>query len=74
MAAMKGQFKLSYRKVKKVSYSGNNEFNRVRRLLYAKEMLKLYSQGYHVVNIDESWLAESSFQRHNWDKRGDSHS
>ena len=74
LATMKGQFKLSYRKVKKVSYSGNNEFNRVRRLLYAKEMLKLYNQGYHVVNIDESWLAESNFHRHNWDRRGDSHS
>ena len=74
LVVMKGQFKLSYRKVKKVSFSGNNEFNRIRRLLYAKEMLKLYSQGYHVVNIDESWLTESNFHRHNWDQRGDSHS
>ena len=45
LAVLKGQFKLSYRKVKKVSYSGNSEYNRVRRSLYAQKMLELYSQG-----------------------------
>ena len=74
LTTLKGQFKLSYRKVKKVSYSGNSEYNRVRRSLYAQKMLELYSQGRHVVNIDESWLPESDFSRRNWDKRGDSHS
>ena len=74
LGTLKGHFKLSYRKVKKVSYSGNSEYNRVRRFLYAQKMLELYSQGQHVVNVDESWLPESDFSRKNWDKRGDSHS
>ena len=74
LGTLKGHFKLSYRKVKKVSYSGNSEYNRVRRFLYAQKMLELYSQGQHVVNVDESWLPESDFSRRNWDKRGDSHS
>ena len=74
LAMLKGQFKLSYRKVKKVSLSGNSEYNRVRRMLYARKMLELYGEGVHVVNIDESWLPESDFSRRNWDRRGDSHS
>ena len=45
LATLKGQFKLSYRKVKKVSHSGNSEYNRVRRMLYAKKMLEIYGSG-----------------------------
>ena len=29
-------------------------------------MLQIYSQGNHVVNIDESWIAESDFRRRSW--------
>ena len=45
LGVLKGQFKLSYRTVKKVSYSGNSEYNRVRRMLYAQKMLEIYESG-----------------------------
>ena len=60
---------LSYRKVKKVSYSGNSEPSRVLRHLYALKMLRLYQEQKHIINIDESWIPEADFIYSNWDKR-----
>ena len=74
ISAFKARFKLSYRRVKRVSFSGNSEHNLVLRSLYAKKMLKLYEKRTHIVNLDESWLPEADFRRRNWDARGEPHS
>jgi hypothetical protein len=54
---MKAQFGLSYRRIKRVPKSGNSERCLVLRHLYARKMLQIYSEGRHVINIDESWVA-----------------
>ena len=74
VGALKGKFNLSYRRVKRVSFSGNSEHNRVLRSLYAQKMFKVYRSRSHVVNLDESWLPEADFRRANWDARGQPHS
>ena len=75
-STLKNQFKLSFRKVKKVAATGSSEANLVLRSLYAQKMLLMYEQlnRFHVVNVDESWLPESDFRRFNWDLRGQQHS
>ena len=67
---MKEKYRLSYRRVKRVSYTGNSEQNKVLRSLYAQKMLQVYSQGKHVVNIDETWIPESDFRRRRWVAKG----
>ena len=71
---MKQKLKLSYRPIKRVSYYGNQDHNLVLRSLYAQKMLQIYSQGKHVVNIDESWIAESDFRRRCWGLKNTSNS
>ena len=39
---LREKFALSYRKVKRVPFSGNSERSKVLRSLYAQEMLKVY--------------------------------
>ena len=67
-------FGLCYRRIKRISPYGNTERNRVLRFLYAKEMLKLYNEGKHIINIDESWLAVSDYQHFAWFAKGREHS
>ena len=37
-------------------------------------MLQIYSQGKHIVNIDETWIPESDFRRRRWVKRNGNNS
>lgn len=67
---MKGKFRLSFRRVKRVVNAGNSERNLVLRSLYAQKMLQIYGQGKHVVNIDESWIPETDFRRRRWATKG----
>ena len=67
---MKGKFKLSFRRVKRVVKAGNSERNLVLRSLYAQKMLEIYGQGKHVINIDESWIPETDFRRRRWASKG----
>ena len=67
---MKGKFRLSFRRVKRVVNAGNSERNLVLRSLYAQKMLQIYEQGKHVVNIDESWIPETDFRRRRWATKG----
>ena len=71
---LKGKLHLSFHRVKRVSFSGNSEQNRVLRSLYAQKMFEVYGKRTHVVNLDESWLPEADFRRSNWDARGEPHS
>ena len=57
---------MKYKKIKRISRLGNTESCLVKRHLYARRMFELLEQGYHVFNIDESWLAMSDFTRKQW--------
>ena len=71
---MKKKFKLSYRRIKRVVHAGNSERCKVLRQLYARKMLELFSQGKHIVNIDESWVPVSDFRRRCWNRAGEDNS
>ena len=67
---MKKQCGLSYRRIKRTAHVGNKEHNLVLRSLYAQKMLQVYSQGKHVINIDETWLPATDFRRRCWNFQG----
>ena len=68
---LKNEFDLSHRKIRRVPFQGNSERCLVLRQLYARKMLQLYSEGYHILNIDESWIPSEDFRRSCWYTRGD---
>lgn len=72
--ALSKDFGLCYGRIKRVSPYGNTERNRVLRCLYAQKMLELFTEGKHIVNIDESWLSVSDFKSFSWFERGREHS
>ena len=57
---------LGYRRTKKVPIQANSERCLVLRQQYALEMLRLLMRGKRVINVDESWLNETSFTRMMW--------
>ena len=67
---MKDKFRLSWKKIKRVSSPGNSERCKVLRHLYAREMLAIYDSNKHVVNIDESWMSVSDFRASSWNYTG----
>ena len=74
MFVLKKRFALSFRRIKRVQGVGDSERNRVLRSLFAQKMLQLYSQGAHVVNIDETWVPCSDFRRRCWGAQGGTNS
>ena len=62
---------MRYRVIKKVEYQGNSERCLVTRMLYAKKMLTLLSEGKRIINIDESWLPHLDFRDKKWRQRGE---
>ena len=65
---------LKYKKVKKISYAGNSEKSLVLRQQFAIRMFALLRSGKRILNIDETWLNETSFQRRKWKEHGTSNS
>ncbi len=61
--------KLSFLKSKKLNPSANSDMNRVLRQQYALAMLRLLYKGRRVINIDETWLNETSYIRRAWSER-----
>jgi hypothetical protein len=37
-------------------------------------MLQIYSEGYHVINIDETWVPQTDFRRRCWQTRNENSS
>ena len=70
LGVLKNQFKLSYRKIKRVPFTGNLERNRVMRSLYAQKMLQVYESEQRVINVDESWIPSADFHQRRWKRRG----
>ncbi len=63
---LKDELGLGYRMAKKVPIQCNTERCLVLRQQYALAMLPLLIAGKRVLNVDESWLNESSFTRKMW--------
>ena len=74
LRVLKKKFRFSFRRVKRVAHVGNSEKNRVLRHLYARKMLKIYSDGAHVINIDESWVPVTDFRSHCWNRSSENNS
>ena len=63
---LKGELGFSYRRARLVSVQSNSVRCRVMRQQYALKMLELLQDGKRILNVDESWLSEISFQRKVW--------
>ena len=63
---MKNELGMTFRKVSKVPKTGNTERCLVLRQQYALRMLPLLENGRRIINIDESWLNETTFYRKLW--------
>ena len=61
---------LSYRTIKRVPFAGNSQRSKVLRSLYAQKMLPIYSSNRRIINVDESWIPVSDFNRQRWRRRG----
>ena len=66
---MKKDLQLSYLRAKKLNLQANSERALVLRQQYGLKMLALMQKGSRIVNIDETWLNETSFIRRAWGKR-----
>ena len=65
---------MSYRAAVKLPKQGNTERCIVLRQQYAMVILPLLELGQRIVNVDESWLAETSFIRKMWSPKKDASS
>jgi hypothetical protein len=66
---MRQDLKLSFVKTKKLNPQANSDRALVLRQQYALEMMKQLSLERRVINIDESWINETSFTRKTWSER-----
>ena len=69
-SVLKEKYKLSYRKLKRVPFTGNSERCKVLRSLYAQTILGVYQSSQRVINVDESWIAAADFRHRRWKRRG----
>ena len=67
---MKELMGLSFRRVRKVPVQANLDRCLVLRQQYALTMLSLLGSGKRVINVDETWLAESNYIRKAWCRPG----
>ena len=63
---MKKDFKLSFIKVKKLAPQANSDLNLVLRQQFALKLMEHLHEGKRVINIDETWLNETSHVRRTW--------
>ena len=67
---LKKELRLSFLKTKKLHPQANSVKVLVQRQQYALTLLRLMEHGKRVINIDETWLNETSFVRKVWAKKG----
>ena len=66
---MKETFKLSFIKSKKLNPNVNTDRSLVLRQQYALKMFEILKKGNRVINIDETWINETSFIRKTWGEK-----
>ena len=67
---LKEDLGLSFLKTKKLNSHANSIKALAQRQQYAITLLSLLERGKRVINIDETWLNETSFVRRVWAKKG----
>ena len=67
---LKEDLGLSFLKTKKLNSHANSIKALAQRQQYAITLLLLLERGKRVINIDETWLNETSFIRRVWAKKG----
>ena len=67
---LKEDLGLSFLKTKKLNSQANSIKALAQRQQYAITLLSLLERGKKVINIDETWLNETSFVRRVWAKKG----
>ena len=40
------------------------------RKFYALKMMSLFEEGFHIFNIDETWIGETQYHNKEWKRRG----
>jgi hypothetical protein len=70
----KADLGLKFKKIKRVMYTANRERNLILRYEYAKTMIQLLKEGKRILNIDETWIAETDFRRRKWQEKGTTNS
>jgi len=63
---MRKDLHMGYRFAKPMPPTGNSVQNLVLRQQYALRMLALLQSGRRIINVDQSWLNQSSFVRRVW--------
>ena len=63
---LKEEMNLVYKQTKKVAPKANEPRCLVLRQQFALSLLALLDQGKRIINVDETWLAETNFQRKTW--------
>ena len=66
---MRQRCNLSFIKTKKMSPGTNSVKSIIARQRYAMRLLPLLERGTRIINIDETWLNETSFIRRTWAPR-----
>ena len=66
---MKKDLHLSFLKAKTLNHQANSERALILRQQYGMKMLGMLQQNQRILNIDETWLNETSFIRRAWAKR-----
>ena len=66
---MKRDLRLSFIKTKKIYPNANSAKVMVQRQQYAMALISLMEQGKRIINVDETWLNETSFVRRVWAPR-----
>ena len=69
-AVFKQQLGLSYRRTRTVAPHCNSQRCLVLQQQYALTMLPLLQSRTRIVNVDETWLSESTFYRKHWAPKG----
>jgi hypothetical protein len=65
-SVMSGEMGMRYRKITRISWMQNSMTNLVLRQQWALKFLEVMKQKRIVINVDESWLAETDFRRMKW--------
>ena len=66
---LREDLKLSFVKTKRVLPQSNSARVLIQRQQFALTLLRLLEAGTRVINVDETWLNESSYQRRTWAPR-----
>ena len=65
-SVLKQDFKYIFVATKKLTPQANSDRVLILRQRYAAHMMELLNEGKRVINIDETWLNETSFIRKIW--------